>query len=277
MDLGLTMFPTDQAVPPDRLAREAESRGFESLFFPEHTHIPLSRRTPYPMGGDLPEEYKRAHDPFVALTAAAMATTTIKVGTGICLVAQRDPIVLAKQVASLDRLSGGRFVFGVGYGWNIDELEDHGIGAASRRAVVRERILAMKQLWTRDEAEYHGEHVDFGPCWLWPKPVQRPHPPVVIGGGAGPTLFRHVAEYADGWMPIGGSGLGADWDHIRRLAEEAGRDPEGIEVSIIFARPKPEILDHYSSLGVRRVILSLPAAPADEVLPLLDTYASLMA
>ncbi len=271
------MFPTDLAIAPGRLAKEAEDRGFGSLFFPEHTHIPVARSTPYPMGGDLPEEYKRALDPFVALTAAAAATTTIGVGTGICLVAQRDPIVLAKEVASLDLVSGGRFLFGIGYGWNIDELEDHGVTAGSRRDVVRERVLAMKRLWTEEEAEFHGRHVSFDPCWLWPKPVQRPHPPVIIGGAAGPTLFRHVVDYADGWMPIGGSGLRADWDELRRLAEEAGRDPDAIEVSIIFARPRREILEHYAGLGVARVVLSLPARPADEVLPLLDRYSSLLA
>jgi probable F420-dependent oxidoreductase len=276
MDIGLTIFPTDTTIPPGRLAAEAEARGFESLFFPEHTHIPVSRRTPYPGGGELPEEYKRAHDPFVTLSYAAAATERLRVGTGVCLVAQRDPIVLAKQVASLDRLSGGRLVFGVGFGWNLDELEDHGVAARLRRDVVMERVLAMKQLWTQDEAEFHGEHVSFDRCWMWPKPLQSPHPPVFLGGAAGPTLFRHIAAYGDGWMPIGGSGLRASWDALRREFEAAGRDPDSALVAVSSPRPDPGVLSHYASLGVTRAVLSLPAGPTSSVMTVLDSYAELL-
>lgn len=276
MELGLTIFPTDTTIAPDRLAVEAEARGFGSLFFPEHTHIPTGRRTPYPGGEPLPEEYKRSHDPFVALGAAAGATRRIKLGTAVCLVAQRDPIILAKEVASLDLVSGCRFVFGVGYGWNVDELEDHGVRASLRREVVMDRVLAMKELWTSDEAEYHGKHVQFDSCWMWPKPLQSPHPPIFIGGAAGPTLFRHVAAFGNGWMPIGGSGLRANWDSLRRVAEEAGRDPDAIQVAIASPRPEPGVLAHYASMGVIRAVLSIPVGPVDSVLRTLDSYAALL-
>jgi probable F420-dependent oxidoreductase len=270
------MFPTDLAIRPDELAREAEERGFESLFFPEHTHIPTSRRTPYPAGGELPEEYKRTIDPFVAMTAAANASTRLRVGTAICLVAQHDPVVLAKQVASADLISLGRVVFGVGYGWNVDEMETHGVDPRTRRALVREKVLAMKSLWTDEVASFDGEHVHLSPSWSWPKPVQKPHPPIIVGGAAGPTLFSHVVEWADGWMPIGGAGLRRSWPELRRVAEEAGRDPDEIEVMITGPRPDPELLDHYRSMGVSRVLLFLPPRSADVVLPLLDDYSRLL-
>ncbi len=276
MELGLTMFVTDTTVSPVEMASAAEERGFESVFFPEHTHIPTSRRTPYPIGGELPEEYKRTHDPFVALAAAAAATTTLKIGTGVCLVAQRDPIVLAKEVASLDRLSGGRFIFGIGYGWNADEMEDHGVDPRSRRQMVREKTLAMKALWTRDVAGFEGNHVRFGPSWSWPKPVQSPHPPILIGGAAGPTLFRHIAEYADGWMPLGGSGLQQSWGLLREAAGEVGRDPASLQVGLIWVNPDPGSLTHYSSLGVTRAVLPLPAADRSTVLKVMDRYAPLI-
>src|SRR5688572_4875036 len=194
------MFPTDRAMNIVELARAVEERGFSSLYAPEHTHIPTSRATPAPTGdAELPEQYRRTLDPFVALTAAATATTRLRVGTGICLVAQRDPIVTAKEVASLDFLSGGRFSFGIGFGWNREEMADHGVTYADRRAIVRERVLAMRSLWEDDEAAFAGEHVRLAPSWAWPKPVQRPHPPILIGGAAGPKLFEHIVEYADGW------------------------------------------------------------------------------
>jgi probable F420-dependent oxidoreductase len=276
MDLGLSMFPTDTAIAPDHLAKEAEARGFESLFFPEHTHIPVGRRTPYPMGGELPEEYARSLDPFVALGAAAAVTTHIRLGTAVCLVAQRDPIVLAKEVASLDHLSGGRVVLGIGFGWNVDEMEDHGVVPSTRRALVREKVLAMKALWQQDVAGFEGKHVRFEPSWSWPKPVQRPHPPILIGGGPGPLLFRHVVEYATGWMPLGGVGSRDVRDSLRTAAKEAGRDPASVHVVPVWAREDKETLDHYATLGVTRAVLGLPPAPADKVLPILDRYRKLM-
>ena len=277
MDVGVQMFPTDLAIRPDELARETEARGLDALFLPEHTHIPVSRRTPYPGGGELPDEYRRTYDPFLALTAAAMVTERLQLGTGICLVAQRDPIVLAKEVASLDVLSGGRFVFGIGYGWNHDEMENHGVQPDHRRAIVREKMLAMEALWTHDEASFEGEHVHLTPTWSWPKPMQQPRPPVLIGGAAGPTLFRHIAEYADGWIPIGGGGMGDGLARLRAEFEQVGRDPASLQVTVIGAEPSAGKLDHLASLGVGRFLISLPAAPAATVLPLLDRYASAIA
>jgi probable F420-dependent oxidoreductase len=271
------MFVTDRSMPPDELAREAEARGLSSLWVPEHTHIPVSRRTPAPTGEPLAEEYRRTLDPFVALTAAAAATTRLRVGTGICLVAQRDPIVTAKEVATLDHLSGGRFDFGVGFGWNVEEMADHGISPRRRRDVARERVLAMERLWAEDEASFHGDHVNFEPTWSWPKPIQRPRPPVLVGGRAGPTLFAHVVEYGDGWIPIGGGGLAAALPELHRRAEEHGRDPGTLDVIPFGSLPNPGKLEHFASLGVTQVVASLPSAGRDRVLPALDRYAGLLA
>ena len=276
MKIGVTMFPTDLTIRPEQLAIELEDRGFESLFFPEHTHIPIGRRTPYPMGGELPEEYKRTFDPFIAVASAAARTRALTLGTGVCLLAQRDPIVLAKEIASLDVLSGGRIVLGVGYGWNVDEMQDHGVDPTRRRAVLREKVLAMKALWTSDVAGFEGEFVRFEPSWSWPKPVQQPHPPVFLGGAAGPILFRHLVEWADGWMPIGGTGLSHTWPELRRVAEEHGRDPDSIEINVFGARPDAGNLEHYRNIGVVRTCLALPSAPTDVVLPLLDKWAKLL-
>jgi probable F420-dependent oxidoreductase len=276
MRLGVSMFPTDLAIRPDELATALEDRGFESLLFPEHTHIPVGRTTPYPMGGELPEEYKRTLDPFVAMASAAAKTTSLVFGTGVCLVAQRDPILLAKEVASVDVLSAGRLVFGVGYGWNVDEMEDHGVNPKLRRELVREKVMAMKALWTQAVAGFDGELVHFEPSWSWPKPAQQPHPPIFIGGAAGPTLFRHIVEWADGWMPIGGTGLSQTWPRLRQVAEEHGRDPDTIKIHVVGARPDAGNLDHYREIGVARTSLALPAAPADVVLPLLDEWAKLL-
>jgi probable F420-dependent oxidoreductase len=275
MKLGLTMFPTDTSIAPERLAREAEARGFDSLFFPEHTHIPVARRTPYPAGGPLPEEYAHSLDPFVALAAAAAVTSRIRLGTSVCLVAQRDPIVLAKEVASLDHLSGGRVVLGVGYGWNIDEMEDHGVVPSTRRALVREKVLAMKGLWRDEVAGFDGEHVRFEPSWSWPKPIQQPHPPILIGGGPGSVLFRHIAEYGTGWMPLAGIGPRDVRSALRAAAEEAGRDPDSVEIVPVWVRAEKSTLDHYASIGITKAILGLPAAKDDEVLPILDSYQKL--
>ena len=273
MDVGVQMFSTDLAIRPDVLARECEARGFAALFLPEHTHIPTSRRTPYPGGGELPDEYRRTYDPFLALTAAAVVTERLTLGTGICLVGQRDPIVLAKEVATVDVLSGGRFVFGIGYGRNEAEMEDHRLAPPQRRAVVREKMLAMEALWTQDEGGFDGEHVHIAPSWSWPKPVQQPRPPVLIGGAAGPTLFRHIAEFADGWIPIGGGGLSDGLARLREQFELAGRDPDSVHVTVIGAEPSPGKLDHLASLGVGRFLIGIPPAPATTVLPLLDRFA----
>jgi probable F420-dependent oxidoreductase len=272
------MFPTDYSIGPAQLATEAENRGYSALWFPEHTHIPVGRRTPYPAGGELPMEYSHTLDPFVALAAAAAVTERLRVGTGICLVAQHDPIVLAKEVASLDFISGGRFDFGIGVGWNEDEMEDHGVDPERRRAVVREKVLAMKALWTEDEASFEGEFVRFPSSWSWPKPAQKPHPPVYMGGAGGPVTFRHIIEYCDGWMPISGRA-----DVVRRTAELrdaaalAGRDPATIRLQVFGGRPDPEVLDHYEQAGAESVILWLPPANPDKVLGVLDRYDALVA
>ena len=277
MHFGLTMFATDQVMRPDDFARAAEERGFVSLYVPEHTHIPVSRRSPPPSGDAvLPDYYKRPFDPFVAMAMAAAATERLRVGTGICLVAQRDPIVTAKAVASLDHLSGGRFVFGVGFGWNADEIEDHGIEMRRRRDVAREHLLAMQRLWADDEASFEGEYVHLPPSWSWPKPTQKPWPPVLIGGAAGPKLFAHVAEYADGWIPIGGAGVREALPQLHRAMEAAGRDPATVRVIPFGTIPDPGKLDYYASIGIDEVVLRVPAGDHDTVVPALDDYSKLV-
>ena len=274
MKFGAYMFPTDYAIDPVSLGRAVEGHGFESLFVPEHTHIPTSRRSPFPSGGELPKEYSHTLDPFVALGAVAAATERLMLGTGICLVIERDPITLAKEVASLDFISGGRVLFGIGGGWNREEMENHGTDPTRRWKVLRERIEAMQQIWTEDAAEYHGEFVDFDPIWQWPKPIQKPHPPVIIGGDGANTLQR-VVRYGDGWMPIGRrADFKARIDELNRLAAEAGR--ADIPVTIFGAAPKPEVIDAYAEAGVERLLFHLPPAPRDEVLPLLEQRAELV-
>ena len=273
MDLGLVMFPTDYTIGPVQLATEAEGRGFASLWFPEHTHIPVGRRTPWPGGGDLPQEYSHTLDPFVALGAAAAVTERLQLGTGICLVAQHDPIVLAKEVATLDLISGGRLLFGIGVGWNEDEMEHHGVDPTRRRAVVREKVLAMKALWTQEEAGFDGEFVKFAPSWSWPKPVQQPHPPILMGGAGGPVTYRHIIEYCDGWMPISGrSNVVERIAELRDVSAAAGRDPQTLRFQVFGGRPDPEVLDHYQEAGAESVILWLPPASADKVLGVHDRY-----
>ena len=274
MRFGLMMFPTDYAIRVDELARQAEARGFESLWFPEHTHIPASRRTPWPGGAELPKEYWHTHDPFVALAIAAAATRTLKVGTGICLLIQRDPIITAKEVASLDVLSNGRFLFGIGGGWNVDEIENHGTGFRSRWKVLRERVEAMKKIWTEDAPEYHGEFVNFDPLWSWPKPVQKPHPPILLGGHSPQTLQR-VVDYCDGWMPIGirARNIVDNIEELHRRAEASGRDPQAIPVTVFGAPAAQDVVQQYEEAGVERVSFGLPSADRDTVLPLLDRYA----
>jgi probable F420-dependent oxidoreductase len=279
--IGVMMFPTDKAIQPIALAKEVEARGFESLWFPEHSHIPTSRETPW--GGNagappLPEEYWRSHDQFVALAAAAAVTSKIKLGTGITLVAQRDPLWLAKETASLDMISDGRFIFGIGYGWNKEELAHHGVKYTDRREVVRENILAVRQIWNNEEAEFHGKYVDFSSSWSWPKPVQAGGPKVILGGAAGPKTIQDIVEFCDGWMPISGRyDLAGKVDEVRQAAVSAGRDPDEIEFGQFGTPPKPEVLESLAEAGVSRVVLGLPPAPADKVLPILDSHAQLLA
>jgi probable F420-dependent oxidoreductase len=277
MHLGIAMFPTEYAISPDELASEVEQRGFESIWFPEHTHIPASRRTPWPGGGDLPREYWHTYDPFIALTAAASATTRLRLGTGICLVIERDPIVTAKEVASLDRLSNGRVIFGIGGGWNAEEMENHGTDYNRRWRVLRERTLAMKEIWTKDEAEFHGEFVNFDPIWSFPKPVQKPHPPILMGGD-GPTTFERVIEFCDGWMPIGLRLVNVEEKiaALRKRAEEADRDPSSISITIFAANADRKALDGLERAGVERAIFYVPPAGRDKVLPVLDKYVQVM-
>jgi len=274
---GVAIFPTDYAIRADELAKAAEQRGFESIFFPEHTHIPTSRRTPFPLGGELPKEYSHTLDPFVAMTMAAAATKTLKLATGICLVIERDPIVLAKQVASVDLASNGRVIFGIGGGWNSEEMEDHGSAFKSRWKLLRERIEAMKALWTQDEASYHGEFVNFAPVWCWPKPVQQPYPPILLGSH-GPRGMQRVIRYCDGWLPNAGRGvdLPGQIAQLRGLAERAGRDPKTISITAFAAPADRKILDQQEGAGAERAVFFLPAADADTVMPLLDQYAKLI-
>jgi len=271
------MFLTDLTMGPVELARAVEERGLHSLYVPEHTHIPTSRKTPPPTGdAELRDEYKRTLDPFVALSMAAAATERLVVGTGICLIAQRDPIVTAKAVASLDQLSRGRFVLGVGFGWNADEIEDHGVTMADRRAVTREHVLAMRALWDNDVGSFDGEFVQIPPSWSWPKPVHAGGPPVLIGGAAGPKLFAHIAEYADGWIPIGGAGVNAALVELHRACDAVGRDPATLRIVPFGTLPDAGKLEYYASLGITEVVLRLPAGDADRVLPILDEYAPLV-
>jgi probable F420-dependent oxidoreductase len=277
MHIGVCMFATDYAIRLDELARAAEERGFESLFVPEHTHIPVSRRTPFPSGGPIPKEYSHTFDPFVSLMAAAAATRHLKIGTGICLIIERDTITTAKEVASLDVLSNGRFLFGVGGGWNREEMEHHGTDFPSRFKRLREQILAMKEIWTKDEAEFHGQHVKFDKIWSWPKPAQKPRPPVLLGGESAYTLQR-VVDVCDGWFPRGRAPeviLPALKDLGERAAK-AGRDMKTISTSIFGAKPEAGALETYAQAGITRAILRLPPAGRETVLPLLDEWTKLL-
>ncbi|MBV8612337.1 MAG: LLM class F420-dependent oxidoreductase [Acetobacteraceae bacterium] len=279
LKFGASMFFTDYSVTPAELGRALEERGFESVWAPEHSHIPLSRKTPFPGGGDLPKKYYDAMDPFVTLTAAAAATRTLKVGTGVCLVAQRDPIQTAKLVASIDQVSGGRFLFGIGNGWNQDEMEDHGTVFETRHKLARERVEAMKEIWTKPKAEYHGEMVSFGPMMAWPKPVQKPHPPVIVGG-AFPYSARRAIRYGDGWIPqaarTGYSEIAELIPQFREMAKAAGRDPDSIEITVWFPRRESDLMKRYQELGVSRIVFNLDSDKADAVLPVMDQWAALM-
>jgi len=274
MKIGVTIHATDTGISPVELAQEAENRGFHSLYIPEHTHIPTSRRTPAPTGeAVLPEEYSRSPDPYISLAAAAAVTDRIELGTGIGLPAQHDHITFAKELATLDVISAGRFVFGIGFGWNHEEMENHGIDVKHRRELVREKVLAMQALWANDVAEYHGDWIDMEPAWQWPKPLQQPRPPILIGGGAGPKLFAHIAEYADGWMPIGGSGMREALVRLREAMAERDRDPAQLRVVPMGVLPDEAKLSYYQEAGATEAILRLPSANREKVLPRLDDFA----
>ncbi|MBV9249060.1 MAG: LLM class F420-dependent oxidoreductase [Acetobacteraceae bacterium] len=280
MHFGASMFFTDYSMSPAELAQALEQRGFESVWAPEHSHIPTSRRTPFPGGGDLPKQYYDVMDPFVTLTAAAAATKTLKVGTGVCLVNQRDPIQTAKLVASIDQISGGRFLFGIGIGWNAEEMEDHGTVFNTRAKLVRERVEAMKEIWTKSKAQYNGELVNFPEMMTWPKPVQRPHPPVIVGG-AFPQAARRAVRYGDGWIPLAGrpSHYGDVFQTVpkfHQLLKEAGRDPASCPVTLFGCSEDADTLKRYRDLDVVRVSTTLTSAKADATLPVLDRWAALI-
>ena len=277
MKYGVFQFSTDYAMRVDDLARAVEARGLESLFVPEHTHIPASRRSPWPGGEGLPREYWHTLDPFVALAAAAAVTTRLKLGTGICLVIERDPITLAKEVASLDHVSRGRVLFGIGGGWNAEEMEDHGTDFGLRWKILRERIEAMKAIWTMDEAEYHGKFVSFEKIWSYPKPVQKPYPAILMGG-SGPHARQRAVDFDGHWMPvIGRDPIDDAIADLRARAEKAGRDPASVGVTLFGARPDERKLAAWRDMGVERVVFPLPPAGRDAVLPLLDQYGTLAA
>jgi probable F420-dependent oxidoreductase len=270
VEFGISFFATDETFEPAEMGTMVEERGFESLFVAEHTHIPASRETPYPAGTELPPEYWHTYDPFVALTAIAAATETLRIGTAICLVVQRDPIITAKQVASVDRISGGRMIFGVGAGWNLEEMRNHGTDPERRFGILRERVEAMKTIWTEEEASYHGRYVDFERIWCWPKPLQEPGPPILVGGN-GRTVYDRVIAYGDGWLPnrIGDDEkIIARVEKLQRLGEEGGRGR--LPVSLQLAPRDPALLERYEQAGVERAIYMLPAADRGEVEAKLD-------
>jgi probable F420-dependent oxidoreductase len=277
MHIGVFYFPTDYGIQPAELARALEERGYESVFFCEHTHIPTSRRSPYPGGGELPRCYSHTHDPFVALSFAAAATRKLRVGTAVCLVPEHDPIVLGKTIASLDQLSDGRFVFGIGAGWNAEEMENHGTRFDTRFNVMGERVRAMKALWTDEEAQFHGKFVNFDPVWAYPKPAQRPHPPILLGGETDHTLKRVVA-YCDGWLPraFGGFDPAKGVQRLHQIAGEAGRDAASLQVTVFGAPADAAVLARYRDAGIQRGLLAIPDLGRDEILRLLDKNAPLV-
>jgi len=279
MKFGINLFATDFGIHPAELGQTLETLGFESLFFAEHTHIPTNRRSQHPYAADINQDYLRCLDPFVALSTVAASTKHLRFGTGICLVVERDPITLAKEVATLDHLSGGRFLFGVGGGWNLEEMENHGTDPQRRWKVLRERIETMKTIWTQDEPAYHGEFVNFDPIWQWPKPVQKPHPPIIIGGD-GPNTLKRVVRYGDGWMPIAAydpNDLTAFKQRVatlNQLADEAGRDP--IPITIMGMPPELDVLKRYEDAGVERILFWLDSASKEVITPILEQYADLI-
>jgi probable F420-dependent oxidoreductase len=276
MRVGAFYFPADYGINIAELAKALEDRGFDSLFVPEHTHIPASRKSPFPGGGELPKRYSHTHDPFVALSFAAAATKKLKLGTGILLVPQHEPIVTAKAIASLDQLSGGRFIFGIGGGWNVEEMENHGAKYQTRFKQMREHVLAMKELWTKEEASFDGEFVKFDRVWSWPKPAQQPHPPVILGGETDHTL-RRVIEYCDGWFPRprGGFDVVKGVAHLRQMAEMAGRDPKTITTIVFGSANDAKVLESYDKAGIQSALLAIPDDSRDEILRYLDKIAPL--
>jgi len=268
---GIAIFPTEYAISMTELAPAVEQLGFESLWVAEHTHIPTSRQSPWPGGAELPKHYWHTMDPFLALTAAALASKTIRVATGICLLIERDPIHTAKEAASLDVISGGRFIFGIGGGWNREEMADHGTDFTRRWQLLRERTEAIKAIWTSDPAEYHGEMVDFGPMWSYPKPVQKPHPPVILGG-SGPRILERVVRYADGWMPNRGDVM-ERIPELQRMAEAAGRQP--IPVTY-YPKANAEEIERCARAGIERLIWYVPADGRDAALKKLDELGTLV-
>ncbi|MFD7260232.1 TIGR03619 family F420-dependent LLM class oxidoreductase [Streptomyces sp. NPDC059874] len=283
MRIATTVFLTDRTVSPVRLARALEERGFSGLYLPEHTHIPISRFSAAPMGGELPEMYGRTLDPFVALGQASAVTERLHLGTGITLVAQHDPIDLAKRIATLDHLSGGRFTLGVGYGWNVEEAADHGVEWRTRRELVRDRMALMRALWAPEPTAYVGQYSSVQASSAFPKPAQAPRelapgsplhgPRTLIGGAAGPKLFAAIADHSDGWLPIGGRGLTESLPVLRQVWETAGRDPKSLQVVPFAVQPNPGKLSHYADLGIEEVVLQLPSAPEPEILRTLDDFA----
>jgi probable F420-dependent oxidoreductase len=278
MEFGVGIFFTEYSIAPAELAVALEARGFDSLWAPEHSHIPVSRRSLPRGGGELPKRYYDVMDPFVTLTAAAAATKQLKLGTGICLVIQRDTIQTAKLVASIDQVSGGRFLFGIGGGWNAEEMADHGAAFATRFKKMAEQVAAMKEIWTCDRPEYHGAFVDFPPMMTWPKPRQKPHPPVIVGG-AFPWAARRAIRYGDGWIPLAGRGQDGDplefVPRFRRMVEEAGRDPRFLSVTVAGPPEDLDLLRRYRDLGIDRVNFPLPPVQTDEVMAVLDRLADL--
>ncbi|MFE6361048.1 LLM class F420-dependent oxidoreductase [Streptomyces sp. NPDC057806] len=281
MRLSVAIFLTDETITPTRLARELEQRGIAGLYLPEHTHIPVERTTPYPAGGELPPEYGRTLDPFVALGQAAAVTERLGLGTGITLVAQHDPVALAKQIATVDHLSAGRLTLGVGFGWNVEEAADHGVEWRTRRELVRDRMALMRALWSEEPTAYEGEFGSVRASFAHPKPVRKPRGPVVgprtlVGGAAGPRLFTHICEYADGWMPIGGRGLSQSLPVLRGAWADAGRDPAALQIVPYAIHPSPGKLAHYADLGIEEVVAQLPPAGESEVLRALDGLAGFL-
>jgi probable F420-dependent oxidoreductase len=279
MHVGVALFFTDYSMTPAALGKALEERGFESVWAAEHSHIPLSRRSPWPGGGELPKQYYDVMDPFVTLTAAGAATTKLKLGTGVCLVNQRDPIQTAKLVASIDQVSNGRFLFGIGVGWNAEEMEDHGTVFTTRAKLVRERVEAMKAIWTETKPEYHGEFVNFDPMMTWPKPVQKPYPPVIVGG-AFPQAARRAVRYGEGWIPLAGRpGTGDVFETVpkfRGMLAEAGRTEDSCPITLFGAAEDADLLKRYRDLGVARVTAGIPAAKEDVLLPILDRWAAMI-
>ncbi|MFI6046670.1 LLM class F420-dependent oxidoreductase [Nocardia sp. NPDC051321] len=267
MQIGINTFVTDEGISGPKLGTALEERGFESLLLAEHSHIPASRDTPYPGGGDLPRIYYRAEDPYVTLAAVAAVTQTLIIGTGVTLLIQRDVFHTAKQAATLDRISNGRLLFGVGAGWNREEMANHGTDPRTRGALLDEQIAAIREIWTKDLAEYHGRFVDFDPVYAWPKPVQRPHPPIFVGGGA--AAAQRAIRHGVGWIPL------AVADPAAIPAQLALLDGHDLPVSVVGAGPDPAILDAYAAAGVERLTFSLPTLPESETLAKLDEFAKI--